>query len=108
VTLFMAELAVADVAASLRFYRDRLGLPVQVWDEATGFALLAAGGRLALKPGTPGGGVTVHFRVDDLAAELRRLDEPAEVKVSPEGYRRAKLADPDGYAVVLFEWCRPG
>ncbi len=103
-TLYMTELAVADLDASLAFYRDRLGLPVELLDEANGFALLHTGGRLALKRGTPGGGATVHLEVADLDAELARLGEPAAVKTSDEGYRRAKLTDPDGYAVVLFAW----
>jgi catechol 2,3-dioxygenase-like lactoylglutathione lyase family enzyme len=104
--VYMVELAVADPAASLRFYRDRLGLPVELHDEVNGFALLTAGGRLALKRGTPGGGATVHLEVADLEAELARLGEPAEVKASAEGYRRAVLRDPDGYRVVLFAWDR--
>lgn len=102
--LHMVELAVADLPASLAFYRDRLGLPVELVDAAGGFALLHAGGRLALKRGTPGGGATVHLEVAALDAVLQRLGETADVKASPEGYRRAKLRDPDGYAVVLFEW----
>jgi catechol 2,3-dioxygenase-like lactoylglutathione lyase family enzyme len=106
--LYMAELAVRDLAASLHFYRDRLGLPVELLDEANGFALLHAGGRLALKHGTPGGGVTVHLEVADLGAEVTRLGESADIKASPEGYRRAVLRDPDGYRVVLFEWSARG
>lgn len=102
--LYMTELAVADLDASLRFYRDRLGLPVERLDAANGFALLHAGSRLALKQGTPGGGTTIHLEVEGLDAELRRLGEAADAKSSGEGYRRAKLRDPDGYTVVLFEW----
>ena len=102
--LYLVELTVRDLAASLAFYRDRLGLPVELLDEANGFALLHAGGRLALKRGEPGGGATVHLEVADLDAELRRLGEVADVKASDEGYRRAKLTDPDGHTVVLFQW----
>ncbi|MBX9624276.1 MAG: VOC family protein [Gemmataceae bacterium] len=106
--LFMTELAVSDFAASVVWYRDRLGLRVILLDVANGFALLQgdAGGRLALKAGTPApGGVTLHFEVADLAAELARLG-PSGVPVrdSPEGYREAFVRDPDGYAVGLFEW----
>lgn len=110
----MTELAVADFAASLAWYRDRLGLRVLLLDGPNGFALLQGpdGGRLALKAGVPHpGGVTVHFEVADLGAELARLGVPdAPVKASPEGYRRAILRDPDGYAVGLFAWAggRPG
>ena len=104
----MTELAVADLDASLHFYRDRLGLAVELMDAANGFALLHAGGRLALKHGPPSGGATVHLEVADLDAELRRLGEPADIKASAEGYRRAVLPDPDGHRVVLFAWDRPG
>ena len=105
--LFMVELAVADWALSVTWYRDRLGLRVTLWDEANLFALLEAvgGGRIALKAGAPQpGGVTVHFQVTDLTAEMTRMGITAETKTSPEGYRRAVVPDPDGYAIVLFEW----
>lgn len=103
----MTELAVRDIAVSLAWYRDRLGLRVVLLDAPNGFALLEGqGGRLALKAGTPvPGGVTLHVEVADLAAGLDRLglaDTP--VKTSDEGYREAFVADPDGYAVGLFEW----
>lgn len=118
--LYMTELAVADLAASLHFYRDRLGLPVELLDEANGFTLLHAGGRLALKQAAPVGRAvpdsgqpmsgaarptaTVHLEVADLDAELQRLGEAADIKASDEGYRRAVLHDPDGHRVVLFQW----
>jgi catechol 2,3-dioxygenase-like lactoylglutathione lyase family enzyme len=114
VRLFMTELAVSDLAAALAWYRDRLGLRPLLVDRANAFALLQGpnGGRLALKAGVPHpGGVTVHFEVADLGAELARLGVPdAPVKDSPEGYRSAVLRDPDGYAVGLFAWTggRPG
>ena len=109
----MAEVAAADPAGSVRWYRDVLGLPVLMADPATGFALFGGeGGRLAVRAGVPSpGGVALHVEVPDLAAELSRLaglgvapDGP--VKASAEGYRRAVVRDPDGYAVVLFEWVR--
>jgi catechol 2,3-dioxygenase-like lactoylglutathione lyase family enzyme len=108
------ELAVSDLAASLAWYRDVLGLGVRLCDEAGGFALLVAGScRLALKVGQPRpGGALLAFEVDDLDAQLARLaglgvTAEGELKVSPEGYRRARLCDPDGYAVTLFEWSGP-
>lgn len=107
----MTEIAVADFAASVAWYRDRLGLTVELLDAANRFALLRGrdGGRLALKVGTPtAAGVRLHFKVDDLEGELARLaaagvlpDGPT--KTSPEGYRRAVVRDPDGYPVTLFE-----
>jgi catechol 2,3-dioxygenase-like lactoylglutathione lyase family enzyme len=113
-TLFMVELAVADFAASVAWYRDTLGLPLVMADAATRFALLQAPGgcRVALKAGDPTpGGVTLHFEVSDLNAELGRLKqlgvEPdSPVKESHEGYRRAAARDPDGYRIVIFEWLR--
>lgn len=108
----MAELAVSDFAASLAWYGDRLGLRVVLLDGPNRFALLQGQGvdgcRLALKAGSPRpGGVALHFEVADLPAELARLGVPgADVEHSPEGYRLARLRDPDGYAVGLFEWAK--
>lgn len=108
-TLFMTELAVRDLAAAVAWYRDGLGLAVKLRDDATGFALLeAAGGRVALKVGPVGAGVTLHFQVADLAAALARLAAAGvaagPVRVSPEGYREAFVRDADGYRVGLFEF----
>lgn len=119
-TLHMVELAVADVARSVEWYRDVCGLTVELTDEPNGFVLLqAARGTseaacgLAIKTGTPpaGGGVRLHFLVPDLTAELVRLTAcnihpESDLKTSPEGYRRAAFRDPDGHAVTLFEWVR--
>ena len=108
----MTELRVADLAASVAWYRDRLGLRVELLDAANGFALLGGegGGRLALKAGPPApGGVALHFEVADLAAALARAGAAeAPVKESWEGYREAVIRDPDGYAVGLFGWASPG
>jgi catechol 2,3-dioxygenase-like lactoylglutathione lyase family enzyme len=106
--LHFVELQVRDWAASLVWYRETLGLEVLLTDTAASFALLRAGtGRLALKAGTPSpGGVLLALEVDDLSPWQSRL-ALEDVKTSPEGYRRAKLTDPDGYAISLFEWVRP-
>lgn len=104
----MTELAVADFAAAVGWYRDVIGLTLDFRDDATAFALFSGG--IALKRGVPvPGGVKLHFRVPDLDAELARLaaagvEPESPAKASPEGYRRAIFRDPDGYAVVLFEW----
>jgi catechol 2,3-dioxygenase-like lactoylglutathione lyase family enzyme len=110
VTLFMTELLVSDLTASAAWYRSALGLEVVLTDSANGFALMAdeSGGRVALKVGSPApAGVALYFEVADLDAELARLGVTTLPTTSPEGYRRAFVADPDGYQVGLFEWVRP-
>lgn len=109
--LYLVELRVADWPASLAWYRDRLGLRVEVPDESNRFAVLAGHhGRVALKAGVPApGGVKLVFRVSDLDVELARLATVGVVatgplRISPEGYRSARFTDPDGYVVELFEW----
>jgi hypothetical protein len=96
-TFFMLELSATDPAALAAWYAQYLGLQTVLSDPATGFLLLEGRGlRLALKPGPPAAGATLHFECSDLAGV------PGEVKVSPEGYERKKLIDPLGNAVVLF------
>ena len=109
--LYLVELTVADWPASLAWYRDRLGLAVELLDEANRYALLTAGAaRLALKAGSPSPGSTrLTFLVSNLDAEIERLGRAGVVPVrpirtSPEGYRSVRLADPDGHPVELFEW----
>ena len=111
--LYLVELSVADWPASLAWYRDRLGLPVDLIDEPNRYALLSAGaGRVALKAGTPSpGGTKLVLRVSSLDAEIERLDRAGVVPVRPirvsaEGYRSARFADPDGHPIELFEWVR--
>lgn len=105
VKLYMVELAVSDAPRAVEWYSRLLATdPVQV-DEPNGFALYEVyGGRVALKVRAPAGRGMVLFEVEDLAEELDRLGSDAEVTLSREGYRRAKLHDPDGNTVVLFEW----
>jgi catechol 2,3-dioxygenase-like lactoylglutathione lyase family enzyme len=98
VRLHFVELRVRDLAASVAWYRDVLGLEVVQADEVGRFALLSGG--VALKEGEPGGGVLLAFEV----ASLERF--AGEVKASDEGYRRVRLSDPDGYTVTLFEWTK--
>ena len=107
--LSFIELRVANLVTSIAWYRDVLGLEVLMHVEQDGFALLSAGTiRLALKQGLAGpGGVLLAFEVADLPGWLARLAEQrvpldGPVKASAEGYRRARLRDPDGYAISLF------
>jgi catechol 2,3-dioxygenase-like lactoylglutathione lyase family enzyme len=109
--LFLVELLVTDWPAALAWYRDRLGLAVDLLDEPNQFALLTAGAaRVALKAGTSTpGGTKLAFRVADLNAQIERLGRlgvaPLQsVRASAEGYRSVRFADPDGHPIELFEW----
>ena len=56
--------------------------------------------------------VVLDFAVKDLDACLAELSrrgvEPAgPPEASPEGYRIAKIADPEGNEVHLFQWIAP-
>jgi catechol 2,3-dioxygenase-like lactoylglutathione lyase family enzyme len=101
---YMCELGVTDMSAAVGWWSNLLSAEPAMRDDANGFVLFApSGGRVALKRGGTNRG-TVHFQVSDLLGELHRLFTSSEVKQSDEGYRRAKLHDPDGNVVVLFEW----
>jgi catechol 2,3-dioxygenase-like lactoylglutathione lyase family enzyme len=104
--LYFVELSVRDWHASVAWYRDVLRLRLIM--SAGSFALLdAGGGRIALKAGEPTpGGVLLALEVDDLDGWVARLGAHVEgpIKASEEGYRRARLHDPDGYEIALFEW----
>lgn len=103
--LYMIELSAPDWPAAVAWFRDRLGLGVELIDEPNRFALFRCdGGRVALKHGEPAAGASLVFEVDDLSAELLRLQPNSEVKSSSEGYRRAVVDGPPGCRVVFFEW----
>ncbi len=111
IELFMAEVRVADLDASRLWYVEILGLRPVLDDRDGRFLLLeAGGGRVALKegPAVAGrGAVRLVFRVGDVEAERARLIglgvEVGGVTASPEGYREARLADPDGTPIHLFD-----
>jgi catechol 2,3-dioxygenase-like lactoylglutathione lyase family enzyme len=114
IELFMVEVRVADWAASARWYVDVLGLRPAFEDRDGRFLLLEAGAcRVALKekdgPGPPDrGAVRLVFRVEDVEAARERLMalgvEVGPVSESAEGYREARLADPEGTPIHLFAW----
>ena len=125
------ELAVSDCAASLAFYRDRLGFTVRYQRPEEGFAYLALGeaelmldeigkGRTFDNGHAPrsrpfGRGLNLQIRVADLTpllATLRRhriplLLEPEEKwyrrDAVEDGQRQFVVADPDGY---LLRFCK--
>jgi len=121
-----AILAVADFAASLRFYRDQLGLEViAVYEDPPYATLTAAGARISLAeqnhpaPDRPGvamsapadrstANVVLVLEVDDADAahqELAGRGVPflAEIYRPPWGGSRFFCVDPDGYLVEIEE-----
>ncbi len=111
--LYMTELVVGDWVRSVAWYRDALGLPVEMVDEARNFALLGSdGGRIALKAGkvcatTPP--VRLTFFVDDLEEARSRFIRCGEscgpISADPhEGFRSFRANDPDGVPIQVFAW----
>jgi lactoylglutathione lyase len=126
VTRAGAILAVADFAASLRFYRDQLGLEVLATYEDPPYAtLVAAGARISLAeqnhpaPDRPGvvmsapvdrsrADVVLVLEVDDAQAAHQALGNRgvpflAEIYRPPWGGSRFFCVDPDGYLVEIEE-----
>jgi catechol 2,3-dioxygenase-like lactoylglutathione lyase family enzyme len=114
--LFMVEVRVADWAKSRSWYVDVLGLRPVLEDREGRFLLLEAGAmRVALKEGpalADRGSVRLVFRVadvDEAHARLVRLGVAvAPITESDEGYREARLVDPDGTPIHLFAWVGRG
>ena len=108
--LNVVYLYVSDMERSLRFYRDLLGIRLEGdddWQEAalheTRFALHGAHeGMDRLSAGT----VHVNFEVADLPDALERLAAAGvhtESALREEWGAAAKVVDPDGYELYLFE-----
>ena len=126
VTRAGAILGVADFAASLRFYRDQLGLEVlAVYDDPPYATLTAAGARISLAeqdhqaPDRPGvvmsapadrsrANVVLVLEVDDADAAHSELGAKgvrflADIHHPPWGGSRFFCVDPDGYLVEIEE-----
>lgn len=110
---YMTELAVSDFSASLAWYRDGLGMRIQILDEPNRFALLTDGhgSRLALKArsSNPDSMTTIHFESENLDDDVARLKSlgytpQGDVTESPEGYRKIAYFVADSEKVVLFKW----
>jgi predicted enzyme related to lactoylglutathione lyase len=107
----MVEYPARDPLGLAAWYCDYLGAVRERDDPAQGFALVGfPGGRLAFKRGNviPTGHL-IHLHVENLEHVLARLADVGllplnGMKSSHEGYRRAKIADPEGNILVLFEW----
>jgi catechol 2,3-dioxygenase-like lactoylglutathione lyase family enzyme len=121
-----AILAVADLAASLRFYRDQLGLEVLVVYEDPPYATLtAAAARISLaeqnhpaqdRPGVTmsapadrsRANVVVVLEVDNVQVARQELGDRgvpflADIYYPPWGGGRFFCVDPDGYLVEIEE-----
>jgi predicted enzyme related to lactoylglutathione lyase len=108
--LNVVYLYVSEMARSAAFYRDLLGIPLEGdddWQEAS-----LGGTRFALHRAREGigelssGTVHVNLEVTDLAAAEERLRaEGVEVRESmrEDWGASARVVDPDGYELYLFE-----
>jgi catechol 2,3-dioxygenase-like lactoylglutathione lyase family enzyme len=103
------NLDVADLAASERFYRDELGLPVV--RNTTSLRLHSATFLLVLAQGTPHFGGSFHFgfRIasrTDVDAWFARFGERGVTIVEPPALRGAvyvgRVSDPDGYQIEIY------
>ena len=120
--LFELTLEVADLAASERFYREAIGLPVAArWSDERPAVWLALGreGYLGLWPPETGGaaaihggrgGSHVHFAlrlplgsIDAVKARLAALGHATEEHNFGRGNRAIYLTDPDGNVLELTE-----
>jgi len=98
-------LQVVDVAASVAFYRDRLGLPLRErWERPGDWgAVLSIGdGRLEVaRDGgqSIGGGLAIEL---SSRADVDRHAGSVLPKVYPRGHYGVEVFDPDGHPVLLF------
>jgi catechol 2,3-dioxygenase-like lactoylglutathione lyase family enzyme len=99
---------VADMDAAVRFYTEVLGFRLKLRDGDHWAAFDVGGMTLAVEGGASGGsgGATVSLRVDDLSGLVKTLQVKgatvSEVETGPHE-RRARLTDPAGNQLVLYE-----
>ena len=114
----MVEVRAGDFEGLCRFYGEVLGLPSAMRDEPNAFAMFGKAPPYVAVVGKPLKGargrsrVVPDFAVDDLDAALKGLRAKGVRVLSPpaashEGYRIARVADPEGNEVHLFEWTKP-
>jgi catechol 2,3-dioxygenase-like lactoylglutathione lyase family enzyme len=111
-----------DYPASVAFYRDGLGLPIDHdWDYGAGdygTVFLAGGGMIELLGLAPDAGyvkpegINLIIQVDDAdrwlqLARTRKLNIVREPTSYPWGHRVLRLADPDGIMISLFALIPP-
>lgn len=104
---------VRDLARSISFYRDTLGLPVNAIDGHDGPFAMADVGELTLvfivQPGTPGDSPVVVFSldggIDDYAEKLsaQGVEIVVPVSESPDGGLSLDFVDPDRNLLSLHQ-----
>jgi lactoylglutathione lyase len=111
---------VSDMARSVEFYRDRLGIPLKFqspeWTEfATGATTLALhGGGVSQPPSSGGkdktaGTCSIGFNVENVDQTYEELKEKGVIFVMPptqregEGIKLAVCIDPDGLPVSFAQ-----
>lgn len=106
-------LKVSDMDRSVSFYRDLLGLPIKF--ESPGWTEFDLSGvALALHPcptecldDLGKNGVSVNFLVEDIkkvVTELRGRGAQGDLTIGEEEFGRfLEIADPDGYAVGIYQ-----
>lgn len=106
---------VTDFTASVSFYRDTLGLELELLDEEMGWAefaapptTLAIGEASPQMPITPGGGGTgIALAVDDIETDTEKVrNEGGTVRMEPveSGVcQMSMIADPDDNPIILHK-----
>ena len=104
--------SVADMEASVKFYRDLLGLPLKSespgWSEFDLGSNILALHRARLDTPQPVGGWVVSFQVDDIKAARSRLEAaavaiPGDFHDIPGGVTLG-IEDPDGNPLDLIQY----
>jgi catechol 2,3-dioxygenase-like lactoylglutathione lyase family enzyme len=102
-------LAVSDMSASVKFYRDVLGFKVEC--KSAGWSELKGGnfyiGLYHEKPKKQAGGPLPVFEVKNIKKALAELKKK-KVKITEDLYEEdygwfAEFTDPDGYVYELFQ-----
>ncbi len=113
-------LLVADIAASIAYWRDKVGFAEQTFDSAPGFAIMTRGGaRIMLQQAEHGTTIVPNWKlrektsnvfiwIDDaksLYEELiaRGADIDWELYEAPYGALEFGIQDPDGYDIAFAQ-----
>lgn len=113
----MVEVRAKDYGRLAAFYGDVLGLPPAMRDDEHAFAMFGRSPPFVAVVGNKVKGAAGRSRavpdfvVSDLNGALKRLKARGVRVLSPpaashEGYRIARIADPEGNEIHLFEWTK--